>query len=126
MSRIYTPHLVFVNNKLIFQNQTVSAEWPDHLTDVDTIPGEAQGASPGARKCRITITNAVPQAGSDVDFAKAWKEVEVLDIKMKQIGSSKATAGEFLVREYSQGSGIGEATTENVTLQSVGPVPIPA
>lgn len=120
----YLADVCFVEGILLYQNQNVNVEWPDSSADVDTIPGGAQGVAPGPQKCRITVQNARPKGGPEVNLMKAWKEGTPLEVKAQQMGTSKKVQGKFIVREYSIGSATGDVPTENATLQSVGPVPI--
>jgi len=122
---LFTPQLFFAEGILLYDNQNVSMEWPDSDTDVDTIPGGAVGVSTGPDKCSINITNAIRKEGADFDFLSAKLNRTEIECKGQQIGATKSTKGMFLVREYTTSGGVGEATVENVRLQSVGPVPKP-
>ncbi len=120
---LFPAYVVKISGITIFYNTSVSLEWPDNDTDVDTIPGGAQGVAPGADKCTATLENAVPVAGADIDLVKAKKNRTELPCEFRQIGSSKKTAGMFLCRSVTISSGVGQPTMYNATLQSVGVVP---
>lgn len=120
---LFTAQLLYVEGILLFDNQNISVEWPDADTDVDTIPGGAAGVSPGPDKCSITVTNAIRKEGVDFKFLDAKLNRTEIECKAQRIGDTKAVKGMFLVREYTMSGGVGEATTEQVRLQSVGPVP---
>lgn len=120
---LFTAQLLYVEGKLIFDNQEITVEWPDVDSDVDTIPGGAQGVSPGADKCTISASNALRREGADFDFETAKINRTELECKVQQIAGSKSVKGKFLVRELSRGGGVGAPSIQSLRLQSVGPVP---
>lgn len=120
---LFMAQTLTVEGVLIFDNQEITVEWPDHFTDVDTIPGGAAGVSPGARKCTITISNALRREGADFNFEDAYQNATELECVVQQIGASKKVKGKFLVREISRGSGVGQPSIQRLRLQSVGEVP---
>lgn len=122
---LYTAQLAYAESILLADNQECSVEWPDGDTDVDTIPLGASGVSPGPDKCTVTLTNALRREGADFDFVTAKLNRTPIECRIQQIGGSKSTKGTFLVREVSEGSGVGQATVQRLRLQSIGPVPKP-
>ncbi len=117
--------VVFCEGILIFHNQQVQVEMPDNDADVSTIPGGMLGVSPGPDQTIVTLTNALPQAGSDFNFQEAKRNRTPVAVKVIQVGSSESMKGKFLVREYSAGGGAGDPVIGTLKLTSVGsPAPI--
>lgn len=111
-----------VNGTLMFQNQDLDIDIPDNATDVPTIAGGMQGVAPGPGQTSISITNAIPRAGFDFDFAEAKENFAELDIKVQQLGNPKTLKGRFLVRGWNGKTSSGNPFIETMRITSVGPL----
>lgn len=123
---LFPAMLIKANGGLEYYNQNIDIDWPDSSSDVDTVPGGAEGVAPGPDKCVITITNAVTHEAAGYDWNAAKIARTKVPVLTKQIGNtSKKLQGDFIVRSFKRAfGGPGQPTIDSITMQSVGsPVP---
>lgn len=119
-NKLYTQCIVEADGALIYENQTVGVSHPQTGEIVNTIPGGAQGRAPGPKQTSLSITNAVPKGTRKVNWARLWKTETSIRIRCVQLGGQELE-GEFLVDSVETQSGVGAATTDSVSLISIGP-----
>ncbi len=117
---LYLGMTLWADGILIYQNQTIDVDQPNTNAPVDTIPLGRAGPAPGPDVTMISITNAVPKAGTEYDWAAAKEARTEVEIKVQGIAAPDKLVGKFIVESYKRSAASGAPTTESIEMSSVG------
>jgi hypothetical protein len=91
----YERGALFVDNKLLVECQSIDVDLDPKLNEIMTQQKGFAGVSPGSETTKISVKEAFPRAGTDIDAISVMQGVEIVEIVLFA-GSKKHKAKGYI------------------------------
>lgn len=115
----YTAAFLFVDGQLAAEAQSEDSKYSNGAHIIQTQAKKFAGISPGAPSFALTVENAMPRAGIEIDYYKLCREMTEVEMILHRSGKKLTTKG-FLM-EVNERHGVGNPAQLTYTYQGSEP-----
>ena len=115
----YTAAFLFVDGQLAAEAQSEKTKYANGAHIVQTQAKKFAGASPGAPSFAVSVENAMPRAGIEIDYYQLAKDLTEVELILHRSGKRMTSKG--FIMDVDEDHGVGAQAKLSYTFQGSEP-----